>query len=205
MKGYIIGPVKVALTYLFGFFFHAGPIKKTPITIKAGNHGTTVGVGTETLPLFEHTPHISPNSRGLIGLAPKNCTGCSKCALACPNKCIEMTPVDPPIYTWELQARAKGKEPRPLKFPEIYFGRCMFCGLCTEACPFEALFHTPLYETSVTTDEKSGMHYTWQAMEQVLKEGNPELYQKIEDKWKKLIPELEAKAAELEKAKTPEN
>ena len=31
---------------------------------------------------------------------------------------------------------------------DIDFGLCMFCGICVEVCPFEALFWTPEYEFS---------------------------------------------------------
>jgi NADH-quinone oxidoreductase subunit I len=67
------------------------------------------------------------------------CTGCSLCAIACENiaEAIEMVPVE-------------GQWPKNRKgvFPQINFGRCVFCGFCVDACPFEALEMTGDYELS---------------------------------------------------------
>ena len=57
----------------------------------------------------------------------ERCTGCSTCAQACPDGCILVA-----------------TEPRPdgslnkVRY-EIDFRICMYCGLCTEACPYEAI------------------------------------------------------------------
>lgn len=73
------------------------------------------------------------NSRRLRGYEiiweRENCTGCGTCAKYCPQGNIEII------------TREKREENRweVVKF-EIDHGRCMFCGLCVEACPFEALY-----------------------------------------------------------------
>ena len=57
----------------------------------------------------------------------ERCTGCSTCAQACPDGCILVA-----------------TEPRPdgslskVRY-EIDFRLCMYCGLCVEACPYEAI------------------------------------------------------------------
>jgi NADH-quinone oxidoreductase subunit I len=57
----------------------------------------------------------------------ERCTGCSTCAQACPDGCILVA-----------------TEPRPdgsldkVRY-EIDFRICMYCGLCTEACPYDAI------------------------------------------------------------------
>lgn len=158
---------------------------RPPITMKFGGPGSKYDDAMEPFPIFKHTPHISPNSRGLIGLDLMNCTGCAKCAKACPNKCIEMVPAKPQPEHWSLL----GKK-RPLDYPTIMFGRCMFCGLCTEACPFEALYHTPLYEASYVDETKKGLYFYVDRMGALLKEGKKELYEEHLKKWEQKMEEL---------------
>jgi NADH-quinone oxidoreductase subunit I len=57
----------------------------------------------------------------------ERCTGCSTCAQACPDGCI-------------LVATSPG-EGGALNVDryEIDFRICMYCGLCTEACPYQAI------------------------------------------------------------------
>ena len=68
---------------------------------------------------------------------PLKCTGCATCAKSCPQGNIE-------IIT------RKGGPDQPNNYAvdkfEIDIGRCMFCGLCVESCPFEALAMGLSYE-----------------------------------------------------------
>ncbi|MBE0479528.1 MAG: NADH-quinone oxidoreductase subunit I [Dehalococcoidia bacterium] len=64
------------------------------------------------------------------------CTGCSTCAKSCPHGIIEI-----------VTARNSDNRYSVEKF-EIDIGRCMFCGLCIEVCPYNALFLGRSYEQS---------------------------------------------------------
>jgi formate hydrogenlyase subunit 6/NADH:ubiquinone oxidoreductase subunit I len=57
----------------------------------------------------------------------ERCTGCSTCAQACPDGCI-------------LVATSPGEDGSlNIDRYEIDFRICMYCGLCTEACPYQAI------------------------------------------------------------------
>ena len=63
----------------------------------------------------------------------ERCTGCASCAKYCPLGIIEIV-TDP-----SQQAIQDGDKYAIEKF-DIDIGRCMYCGLCVEACPYDALF-----------------------------------------------------------------
>ena len=63
----------------------------------------------------------------------ERCTGCASCAKYCPLGIIKI--VTDPSGT----AVAQGDKYR-LEVFDIELARCMFCGLCVEACPYDALF-----------------------------------------------------------------
>ena len=65
----------------------------------------------------------------------KKCTGCGTCAKACHIGAIR-------ISTSTNQVDNKYE----VKSYEIDTGYCIFCGLCVEVCPFEALFMSYDYE-----------------------------------------------------------
>ena len=60
------------------------------------------------------------------------CVGCQRCELACPARCISVTP---------------GPDPDggpPDRF-DLDMARCMFCGLCAEACPEGAIVMSDVF------------------------------------------------------------
>ena len=62
------------------------------------------------------------------------CTGCATCAKSCPHGIIQIS-----------TSRNGGNKYNVDKL-EFDIGRCMFCGLCVEACPYNALFMGRSYE-----------------------------------------------------------
>ena len=87
---------------------------------------------------------LPPRSRGVIALLEENCTVCMLCVRECPDWCIYIeshSDVEP--------ASGRGGRPRTRHVLDrfaIDFGLCMYCGICIEACPFDALFWAPAYE-----------------------------------------------------------
>ena len=69
----------------------------------------------------------------------ERCTGCASCAKYCPLGIIRI--VTDPSGT----APQEGDKYK-LEVFDIDIGRCMFCGLCMEACPFESFFMTNEYD-----------------------------------------------------------
>jgi NADH-quinone oxidoreductase subunit I len=57
----------------------------------------------------------------------ERCTGCSTCAQACPDGCIL------------VQTSPRDDGTLNIDRYEIDFRICMYCGLCTEACPYQAI------------------------------------------------------------------
>ena len=83
-------------------------------------------------------------SRGRHILFHDKCTGCQLCAIACEGiaEAIGMVKVD---EQWKHNKKAI--------MPQIDYGKCVFCGLCVDACPFYALYMTNDYELSSFTKE----------------------------------------------------
>ncbi len=82
-----------------------------------------------------------PRSRGTIGLLEENCTVCMLCARECPDWCLLLeghTELAPPV-----QAGGRPRTVNVLDRFAIDFSLCMYCGICVEVCPFDALFWAP--------------------------------------------------------------
>ena len=63
----------------------------------------------------------------------ERCTGCASCAKYCPLGIIK-------IVTSPSETIPEEGDKYRLDVFDIDIGRCMFCGLCVEACPYDALF-----------------------------------------------------------------
>ena len=89
-------------------------------------------------------PELPPRSRGVIALFEENCTVCMLCARECPDWCIYIDSHKEVIPAREPGARDRTRN--VLDRFAIDFALCMYCGICIEACPFDALFWSPEFE-----------------------------------------------------------
>ncbi|MEV8637364.1 4Fe-4S binding protein [Streptosporangium sp. NPDC051023] len=91
----------------------------------------------------EVQPELPPRSRGVIGLVEENCTVCMLCARECPDWCIY---IDSHKETLPAPEGGRPRARNVLDRFAIDFSLCMYCGICIEACPFDALFWSPEFE-----------------------------------------------------------
>src|SRR6266516_7512292 len=92
-------------------------------------------------------PNLPPRTRGVIALKMENCTVCWKCSRECPDWCIYIESHK------ETHPPASGGRARSVKVLDrfaIDYALCMYCGICVEVCPFDALFWSPEFEYSET-------------------------------------------------------
>jgi NADH-quinone oxidoreductase subunit I len=93
-------------------------------------------------------PELPPRSRGVIGLFEENCTVCMLCARECPDWCIYID-----SHKETVPPAAPGGRERSRNVLDrfaIDFSLCMYCGICIEVCPFDALFWSPEFEYAET-------------------------------------------------------
>src|SRR6266536_1460269 len=92
-------------------------------------------------------PHVRPNlparSRGVIALLEENCTVCMLCSRECPDWCIY---IDSHKETVAPKEGGRARTRNVLDRFAIDFALCMYCGICVEVCPFDALLWSPEFE-----------------------------------------------------------
>ena len=89
-------------------------------------------------------PVLPPRSRGVIALLEENCTVCMLCARECPDWCIYIDSHKETVESEEEGVRARVRN--QLDRFAIDFSLCMYCGICIDVCPFDALFWSPEFE-----------------------------------------------------------
>jgi len=116
-----------------------GLLKGLAVTLKTLLHPAV----TQQYP--EVKPDLPARTRGVIALKQENCTVCWKCSRECPDWCIYIEAHK------ETHPPASGGRARSVKVLDrfaIDFALCMYCGICVEVCPFDALFWSPEFEYS---------------------------------------------------------
>jgi NADH-quinone oxidoreductase subunit I len=72
------------------------------------------------------------------------CVACYCCQTVCPPQCID-------IVAEESEDPAVEKRPKEFK---LNLARCLFCGMCVEACPKDAIYMSQDYELATRTREQ---------------------------------------------------
>jgi NADH-quinone oxidoreductase subunit I len=86
---------------------------------------------------------LPSRTRGVIALVESNCTVCMLCVRECPVWCIhidshkEVTPA--------AGAGGRDRSRNVLDRFAIDYSICMYCSICVDVCPFDALFWSPEY------------------------------------------------------------
>ena len=124
-----------------------GLAKGLGVTFKTMINTWTKGAVTVQYP--HEKEDLAPRTRGVIDLKEENCTVCMLCARECPDWCIYIEG-----HKEKRPPRREGGKPRTVNALDrfdIDYALCMYCGICVEVCPFDALFWTPEYEYSEST------------------------------------------------------
>jgi formate hydrogenlyase subunit 6/NADH:ubiquinone oxidoreductase subunit I len=88
-------------------------------------------------------PDLPPRTRGVIALKAENCTVCWKCSRECPDWCIY---IESHKETHQPASGGRARSAKLLDRFAIDYALCMYCGICVEVCPFDALFWSPEFE-----------------------------------------------------------
>ena len=89
---------------------------------------------------------LSPRTRGVIALKEENCTVCMLCGRECPDWCIYID-----SHKETLPPKREGGRQRKRNVLDrfaIDYALCMYCGICVEVCPYDALFWSREFESS---------------------------------------------------------
>jgi len=81
--------------------------------------------------------HAASTLHGSIRLVPELCTSCMICARECPTWCIQIDSHAEALT--DLPPGTRERSHNVLDRFEIDWSLCMYCGICVEQYPFDAL------------------------------------------------------------------
>jgi NADH-quinone oxidoreductase chain I len=143
---------------------------------------------------------IPKGARNRLSLEMSRCTGCTLCATACPVNCIAIKTIKASPDDPNKDYYHTGKERKLwLEQYEIDFAKCCFCGLCTQACPTDAITHTIEFEYS--TYNREDLVYQFQTLTPVQIEEKKSLLDAYKEKQ---AAEAAAAAAKKDSSKEDE-
>jgi len=116
----------------------SGLVKGLAVTLR------TMGRRSVTAHYPDALPELPPRSRGVIALIEENCTSCMLCARECPAWCIYID--SHKVVVPATTEGGKDKTRNVLDRFAIDFSICMYCSICIEVCPFDALHWSPEFE-----------------------------------------------------------
>ncbi|MCW5828887.1 MAG: NADH-quinone oxidoreductase subunit I [Deltaproteobacteria bacterium] len=88
--------------------------------------------------------------RGFLTVDMDVCISCRNCEKACPIDCIWIEDVK--LDRVDIIGN-NGKPSKKMLYPVVFnidLGKCMYCGLCTEPCPTDAIHFTKEFERATT-------------------------------------------------------
>src|SRR4026208_955944 len=91
----------------------------------------------------DEKPDLPARTRGVIALKTENCTVCWKCSREGPDWGIY---IDAHKETHPPAGGGRARSVKVLDRFAIDYALCMYCGICVEVCPFDALFWAPDFE-----------------------------------------------------------
>ena len=105
----------------------------------------------------------TPGWKGKHYLELDKCTGCQLCGIMCDEIAMAIIKVEEP----DLEHAQNKKK----LYPSIDYGRCVFCGLCVDACPFECLHMTP--DIELADYDRNALWYSPKELSIMPEKGTP--------------------------------